>query len=74
MPQKNRHILRAMFPNVPKISELVKYFENKYNHLEVCSVWLIEKSRENDGFQGWHRDFFLETEVTTTIAVNVGAI
>ncbi len=71
---KNRHILRATFPNVPKISELVKYFENKYNHLEVCSVWLIEKSRENDGFQGWHRDFFLGTEVTTTIVVNVGAI
>jgi hypothetical protein len=47
---KNRHILRATFPNVPKISELVKYFENKYNHLEVRSVWLIKKSRENDGF------------------------
>ncbi len=24
---KNRHILRATFPNIPKISELVKYFE-----------------------------------------------
>ncbi len=47
---KNRHILRATFLNVPKISDLVKYFENKYNHLEVRSVWLIEKSRENEGF------------------------
>ncbi len=56
------------------ISKLVKYFENKYNHIEVRSVWLIEKSRENDGFQGWHRDFFLGTEVTMTIVVNVGAI
>jgi hypothetical protein len=56
------------------ISKLVKYFENKYNHIEVRSVWLIEKSRENDGFQGWHRDFFLGTEVTMTIVVDVGAI
>jgi hypothetical protein len=73
-PTKNRHILRPTFPNVPMISKLVKYFDNKYDHIEVRSVWLIEKSRENDGFQGWHRDFFLGTEVTITIVVNVGAI
>jgi len=71
---KNRHILRAMFQGVPWIAELVKYFEEKYNHLEVRSVWMIEKSKENDGFQGWHRDFNLGTEVTTTIVVNVGAV
>jgi len=57
------------------MAELVKYFEEKYNHLEVRSVWMIEKSKENDGFQGWHtRDFYLGTEVTTTIVVNVGAV
>jgi hypothetical protein len=55
---KNRHILRAMFQGVPWIAELVKYFEEKYN----------------DGFQGWHRDFYLGTEVTTTNVVNVGAV
>jgi hypothetical protein len=71
---KNRHILRAMFQGVPWIAELVKYFEEKYNHLEVRTVWMIEKSKENDGFQGWHRDFYLGTEVTTTIVVNVGAV
>ncbi len=71
---KNRHILRAMFQGVPWIAELVKYFEEKYNHLEVRSVWMIEKSKENDGFQGWHRDFYLGTEVTMTIVVNVGAL
>ena len=71
---KNRHILRAMFQGVPWIAELVKYFEEKYNHLEVRSVWMIEKSKENDGFQDWHRDFYLGTEVTTTIVVNVEAV
>ncbi len=56
------------------IAELVKYFQDKYTHLKVRNVWLIEESRENDGFQGWHRDFYLGTEVTTTIVVNVGTV
>ena len=71
---KNRHIQCVMFQGVPLIAELVKYFEEKYSHLEVRSVWMIEKLRENGGFQGWHRDFYLRTEVTTTIEVNVGAV
>jgi hypothetical protein len=71
---KNRHIPSVMFQGVPLIAELVKYFEDKYTHLKVRRVWIIEKSRENDGFQNWHRDFYLGTLVTTTIAVNVRAI
>ncbi len=71
---KNRHILRLIFQDVPFIAELVKYFEKEYTNLEVRSVWIIEKSRVNDGFQSWHRDFYLGTEVTTTIVVNVGAV
>ncbi len=71
---KNRHISSGMFLGIPLIAELVKYFEDKYTHLEVRSVWIIKKSRENNGFQHWHRDFYLGTEVTTTIVVNVGAV
>ncbi len=71
---KNRHIPSVMFQGVLLMAELVKYFEDKYTHLKVRSVWIIEKSRENNGFQGWHRDFYLGTEVTTTIVVNVGAV
>jgi len=71
---KNRLILCVMFQGVPWIAELVKYFEEKYKHLEVQSVWMIEKTKENDCFQGWHKDFYLGTEVTTTIVVNVGAV
>ena len=56
------------------IAELVKYFDDKYTHLKVHSVWIIEKLRENDGSQCWHRDFYLGTEVTTTIVVNVGTV
>jgi hypothetical protein len=71
---KNRHIPSVMFQGVPLIAELVKYCEDKYTYLKVRSVWIIEKLRENDGFQGWHRDFYFSTEVTTTIVVNVGAV
>ncbi len=49
-------------------------FEDKYKHLAIHSVWIIEKSKENDGFQVWHREIWLGHEVTSTIAVNVGAI
>ncbi len=54
--------------------ELVQLFEKKYKHLAIRSVWLIEKLKENDGFQVWHRDFWLGHDVTSTIVVNVGAI
>jgi hypothetical protein len=57
-----------------EILELVQLFENKYKHLAIRSVWLIKKSKENDGFQVWHRDFWLGHEVTSTIVVNVGTI
>jgi hypothetical protein len=30
--------------------------------------------QEINGFQGWLRGFYLGTEVTTTIVVNVGAV
>jgi hypothetical protein len=71
---KNRHILRANFGSLQRKAELVQLFEDKYKHLAVHSVWLIEKSKENDGFQVWHRDFWLGHEVTSTIVVNVGTI
>ncbi len=71
---KNRHILRENFGSLQRILELIHLFENKYKHLAIRSVWLIKKSKENDGFQVWHRDFWLGHEVTSTIVVNVGAI
>ena len=61
---KTRHILLVMFQGVPWIAELVKHFD----------VWMIEKTKENDGFQGWRWDFYLGTEVTTTLVVNIGAV
>jgi hypothetical protein len=47
---KNRHILQANFGSIQRIAELVQVFKDKYTHLAICSVWLIEKSKEKDGF------------------------
>ncbi len=71
---KNRHILRANFGSVQRIAEIIQLFKDKYKHLAICSVWLKEKSKENNGFQVWHREFWLRHKVTSTIVVNVGAI
>jgi hypothetical protein len=38
-------------------------FKDNYKHLTISSVWLIEKSKKNDGFQVWHRDFWMGHEV-----------
>ncbi len=69
-----KHILRVNFGSVQRIAELGTVFEDKYKHLAIRSVWLKEKSKKNNGFQVWHRDFWLGHEVTLTIVVNVGAI
>jgi hypothetical protein len=42
---KNRHILIANFGSIQRIAELEQLFEDKYKHLAICSIWLIEKSK-----------------------------
>ncbi len=74
MSQRTGIFLEKIFGSVQRIAELVQLFEDKYKHLVIRSVWLIEKSMENDGFQVWHRDFWLGHKVTLTIVVKVGAI
>jgi hypothetical protein len=37
----------------------------------VDSVWLIKKTKQDDGFQEWHPD--TKTKITKTIVVNVGS-
>jgi hypothetical protein len=72
-PASNRHLQKDSFRKVPTMNAFVKVFETSYGHLRVNSVWIIKKSKENGGFQSWHRDFFLGTDIIATIVVNVGA-
>jgi hypothetical protein len=71
-PGSNRHLQDGTFRDIVHVNNLVEYFENRFRQLHVKSVWLIKKTRHNDGFQGWHRDFYLNTDVISTIVVNVG--
>ena len=68
----NRHLKGKTFREIPHMYGLVKYYESLYRHLQIDSVWLIKKTRNNGGFQGWHRDFYLKTDIIATIVVNVG--
>jgi len=70
---KNRHIHSEKFKDLPRIDELVGIFEEKFNQLRVDSVWLLKKTRSNDGFQTWHKDFELGSKITATIVVNIGS-
>ncbi len=69
----NRQIPKKKFTQVPPLKNLVDTFETMFPYLSVDLVWLLCKSKEGDGFQGWHKDFLLGQGVTKTIVINVGS-
>jgi hypothetical protein len=44
-----------------------------FPYLSIDLVWLLRKSKEGKGFQGWHKDFLLGQQITKTIVINVGS-
>jgi hypothetical protein len=44
-----------------------------FPYLSIDLVWLLRKSKEGDGFQGWHKDFSLGQQITKTNVINVGS-
>ncbi len=69
----NRKIYKKHFTQVPLLMTLVDTFETMFPYLSVDLVWLLRKSKEGDGFQGWHKDFLLGKWITKTIVTNVGS-
>jgi hypothetical protein len=55
----NRQIYKKHFNQVPLLKNLVDTFETMLPYLSVNMVWLLRKSKEGDGFQGWHKDLYL---------------
>ncbi len=68
----NRQINKKHFTQVPLIKKLVDTFETMLPYRSVDLVWLLPKSKEGDGFQGWHKDFYMGGRITKTIVINVG--
>ncbi len=60
--KSNRQISKKHFAQVPLLKKLVDTFETMFPYLSVDLVWLLRKSKEGDGFQGWHKDFFWVNE------------
>ncbi len=69
----NRHIYKKHFTQVPLLKNLVDTFETKFPYLSVDLLWLLCKSKEDDRFQGWHKDLLLGKRITKTIVINVGS-
>ncbi len=68
----NRQIHRKHFSQVPLPNNLVDTFETMLPYLSIDLAWLLCKSKEGDGFQGWHKDFYMGGQITKTIVINVG--
>jgi hypothetical protein len=69
-PVKNHQITQEKFVKVPLIQELVHRFQEIFCHLTIMHVWLLQKSKSGNGFQGWYQDKL--TGITNTIVVNLG--
>ncbi len=69
----NRQIYKKHFHEVPLLKNLVDTFESMLPYLSVNLVWLLRKSKEGDGFQGWHKDFYLGGRITNIIRAPLGA-
>jgi hypothetical protein len=71
--ESNRQIYKKHFYQVSLLKNLVDTFETMLPYLSVDMVWLLRKSKEGDGFQGWHKDLYLGGRITKTIVINVGS-
>ncbi len=69
----NRQIYKKDFNQVPLLKNLVDTFETILPYLSVNLLWLLRKSKEGNGFQGWHKDFYMGGRITKTIVINVGS-
>ncbi len=71
--ESNRQIYKKYFNQVPLLKNLVDTFETMLPYLSINLVWLLHKSKEGDGFQGWYKDFYMGGWITKTIVINVGS-
>ena len=69
----NKQIYKKHFTQVPSLKNLVDTFETMFPYLSVDLVRLLCKTKEGDGFQGWHKDFYMGGRITKTIVINVGS-
>ena len=69
---KNRYIRFKDIAKLPRLHRVTTEIEDRIGHITVDSVWLIKKTRADDGFQEWHQD--MKHNITTTVIINVGVV
>jgi hypothetical protein len=69
-PKYHRVIRREHFTRLKQLDNFVKYFESKHPQVQIETVSIMAKSKNNSGFQRWHQDKM--KLITTTIVVNIG--
>jgi hypothetical protein len=69
-PSAHWKIEKNVFQRLPLIQKLVDHFETLFPHLAIEQVWLLQKSKDGDGVQGWHQD--MVERITNTIVINLG--
>jgi hypothetical protein len=70
---KQQADLQETFQSSTTTQELGDTFETMLPYLSIDLVWLLRKSKEGDGFQGWHKDSYMGGKITKTIVINVGS-
>jgi hypothetical protein len=63
----NKQIYKKHFTQVQLLKNLVDTFQTMFPYLPVDLVWLLHKSNEGDGFQGWHKEYPLGQQIIKTI-------
>ena len=71
-PSQHRHIFRKHFYLLKQLDAFVETVEYLHSHITIDSIWIMAKSKTNNGFQRWHKDFQLGTKITTTMVINIG--
>jgi hypothetical protein len=57
--QATGRFTKKHFTQVPLLKNLVDTFETMLPYPSIDLVWLLRKSKEGDGFHGWHKDFYM---------------
>jgi len=70
-PSYHRHIKQKHFHILPILNHFIQKVETMLGFIQIDSIWIMAKCKENNGFQEWHQDK-LGLNVTTTIVVNIG--
>ena len=55
-PSQHIHIFRKLFYLLKQLNAFVRTVESLHSHITIDSIWIMTKSKTNNGFHRWHKD------------------